>query len=236
MRRLPTRPYTRRVRTLIAVLLIAACGATPRPRVDRPDQLPSRRYAVPADVGRLVVDAAAFAEVARPLRADLELDLAQFDIRDPRSLKDRLFLLALLDALDGRWTEALARIDRIATIEVVPADRVMTGLTIRVWADAITRGGEPEAFRAALERKLRTMPIDLVRGHLSILRTMGRVFSPEVCRRLVDEEIAPHVENGTVSLEEIEAIAFQRYAVVRLVPVGAVIDQVLGGRGIEPKQ
>jgi hypothetical protein len=225
-----------RVRTLIAVLLIAACGAAPRSRVDHPDQLPSHRYQVTGDVGRLVVDPAAFAELAGPLRADLERDLANFDIRDRASLKSRLFLLALLDALDGRWREAVARLDQIAAAEVVPADKVMTGLTIRVWADAAAHGGDPEAFRAALERKLGTMPIELVRTQLSTLRTMGQVFTPELCRRLVDENIGPHVENGAVSLEQVEAIAFQRYAVVRLAPVGAAIDKVLGARGIEAAQ
>jgi hypothetical protein len=112
----------------------------------------------------------------------------------------------------------------------------MTGLTIRVWADAIAHGGDAEAFRAALERRLSTMPIDLVRGHLGMLRAMGQVFSPDVCRKLVDDEIGAHLDHGALSLEQAQAVAFQRYAVVRLVPVGTVIDQVLGARGIEPPQ
>src|SRR5689334_1470434 len=93
--------HTRVMRRLLVVLaLVAACGGAQRPRVDRADQLPVHRYPVTGDVGRLVVDEAAFAAVARPLRADMERDLAQLDIRDPESLKDRLFVLALLDALD----------------------------------------------------------------------------------------------------------------------------------------
>jgi hypothetical protein len=221
------------MRTLLVLSLLAACGAAPPPRVERADQLPTHRYPVTGDVGRLVVDAATFAELARPLRADVERDLAQFDIREPESRKDRLFVLALLDALDGHWTEALARIDRIAAVETKPADKVMTGLTIRVWSDALAHGGGPDAFRAALERKLATMPIDLVRNELSILRTMGQVFSPETCRELVQREIGPQVKDGALSFEQVQAIAFQRYAVVHLVPVGPVIDKVLGDRGIE---
>jgi hypothetical protein len=60
------------------------------------------------------------------------------------------------------------------------------------------------------------------------------VFSPDMCRKLVDDEIGAHLDNGALSLEQVHAIAFQRYAVVHLVPVGAVIDQVLGAHGIEP--
>jgi len=224
------------VRILIVVLLAAACASAAQPRVDRADQLPGHRYRVPRDVGRLVIDPAAFAELARPLRTDLEHDFASFDIREPATLKDHLFILALLDALDGRWTEALARIDRIAAVETKPVEKVMTGLTIRLWVDARAHGGGPDAFRAALERKLATMPIDLVRGELSILRTLGQVFTPDVCRGLVDDKIGPQVENGTISLDQAEAITFQRYAVLHLVPVGSVIDQVLGEHGIEARQ
>jgi len=43
-----------------------------------------------------------------------------------------------------------------------------------------------------------------------------------------------------LSLDQAHAITFQRYTLVRLAPVGAVIDrvidQVLGARGIEPLQ
>jgi hypothetical protein len=221
---------------LVLLALVVACGGAQRPRVDRANQLPVHRYPVTGDVGRLVVDEAAFAALARPLRADMESDLARFDIRDPESLKDRLFILALLDALDNHWPEALARIDRIAEIETKPANKAMTGLTIRVWSDALAHGGTPDAFRIALERKVATMPIDVVRNDLSILRTMGQVFSPETCRELVSKEIGPYVKDGALSLEEAQAIAFQRYAVVRLVQVGKAIDDVLGAHGIEAQK
>lgn len=228
--------YSRQVVRWLVVFLIAGCAAAPRPRVERADQLPTHRYPVTGSVGRLVIDAPAFSDLARRLRADVERDLAEYDIRARASQQDRRFILALLDALDGRWPEAIAELDRIAAIEVRPADKVMTGLTIRVWVDAIAHGGGREAFRAALERKLASMPLDLVRGQLSMLRTMGQVFTPEVCRRLVDAEIGAHLDGGALSLEQAQAVAFQRYAVVHLVPVGDVIDHVLGDRGIQSQQ
>jgi hypothetical protein len=221
---------------LFILLLLAACAAAPRPRIDRADQLPSHRYPLTGRAGDLVVDAAAFAKLAGKLRTDMESDLARFDIREPESLKDRLFVIALLDALDNRWPAALARIDQIAAVETKPANKAMTGLTIRVWTDAIAHGGDAAAFHAALERKLATMPIDLVRDDLSTLRTMAQVFTPDVCRQLVESEIGRHITNNSLSLEQAQAIAFQRYAVVRLVPVAPAIDKALAARGIEPKE
>lgn len=217
--------------------LVAGCAAAqprpaPRPVIDRADQLPVHRYPVAGKVGQLVVDAAAFAGLARAVRADVERDLAGYDIRDRASLKDRRFTLALLDALDDRWPDAVAELDRIAAIEVDPADRVMTGLTIRVWSDARAAGGGAAAFGDALERRVSAMPLDLVRRHLSMLRTMGQVFNPDVCRGLVDDAIGAHLDGGALSLDQAQAVAFQRYAVVHLVPVGAVIDRVLGAHGI----
>ena len=222
---------------LFLVLLIAACGSAPRPAprpaVERPAQGADHRYRV-TDAGRLVIAGVAVADLARRLRPDIERDLTAGAVRDAEGQRDRWFLLALLDALDDRWDQAVANIDRAAALETDPGDRAMTGLTIRVWADAIAHGGDAEAFRAALERKLTALPMDLVRGQLAMLRAMGQVFSPDVCRKLVDDAIGAHLHDGALSLDQAQAIAFQRYAVVRLVPVGAVIDQVLGAHGIEP--
>src|SRR5439155_21400314 len=75
--------HTLAMRSLLVFLaLVAGCGGAQRPRVDRADQLPVHRYPITGDVGRLVVDEAAFAALARPLRADMESDVAHFDIRD----------------------------------------------------------------------------------------------------------------------------------------------------------
>lgn len=213
----------------MALLVAVACGGAAAR--EQPRDAPGR-YRVPADLGRLVVDAAAFAGFARAVRRDLE---AEADTGGLAARKERLFLLSLLDALDDRWSSAVTRIDRIAAMETDPMAKSMTGLTIRVWADARAHGGDtPAAFHAALERRLAAMDLAAVRGPLSVLRAMGQTFTPDVCRQLVVSEIAPRVQGGTVGVSELHAILFQRYAAVRLAPVGPVIDEVLGARGIEP--
>jgi hypothetical protein len=219
---------------LLLVAATSAC-ATAAPA-------PLHGWRVPAPVGRLLVDDAAFAEFARAVRADVERELARA-ARDPRATqatqatKDRWFVLALLDALDDRFADSVAALDRLAALEDTPNAKAMNGLTIRVWADARAVGGDtPDAFRAALQRRLSTMPLERVRDGLSMLRTMGRVFTPDVCRQLVDEEVGPRVKNGLVDLDQVHAVLFQRWAVKRLVPVGKAIDEVLAAHGIELRQ
>ena len=109
----------------------------------------------------------------------------------------------------------------------------MTGLSIRIGADARAHGGaSPGSYAAALERVLVTVPLDQVRDDLAMLRAMGQTFTPEVCRKMVADAVGPHVHDGTVDFTDAQTIVFQRYAAVILAPVGAVIDRGLAAHGI----
>jgi len=188
-------------------------------------------YPVPPDVERLLDDDAGFARFARVLRGDLERRLARRDFpRDAR--KADLFDLAVLDALDGDWESADRRVREVMALEDEPAAKLMTGLTIRVWAEARRAGGDPSAgFRRALEVAVAAMPREVVREQLAMLEAMGRVFSLDACRALVKEHIGPDAADGSIAREQASALVFQRYAVQHLVPVGAVIVDVLAAPG-----
>ena len=199
---------------LVLWIVISGChGETPPARVAAPAPL---SFGVPADPGILVTDAAAFARFAGEVRGKL----AGRDDTDAR------FVLAMLDALDERWPEAVATLDRIAAAERDPKARVMRGLTIRVWADALAAHG---SFRDALAARVAALPGEVAPA-LVELRAMGVAFTPAVCRQLVTENV--HPQAGAVGLADVHTIVFQRYAVVRLVPVGKDIDEVLAARGV----
>ncbi|HEY4239532.1 MAG TPA: hypothetical protein VGM88_06935 [Kofleriaceae bacterium] len=205
-------------RSLLLVLLLAACGSTLAPY----------RYESHG-AGALVTDANAFDAFARDLRTWIGRDLAQ---RPPSAhvVIDR-FLLAMLDALVDDWHGADVELARARAAERDPQARIMLGLTIRVWVDARAHlGATPEAFGIALDRAVTALPPS-VRGELEMLRTMAEVFSPDTCRSLTDQAV-PHT---ALSLDDAAIVVFQRYAVVELVPVAAVIDATLESRGIGAK-
>jgi hypothetical protein len=142
-------------------------------------------------------------------------------------------VLAMLDALEDRWSAAVAKLDRIRAVEPDPVKALMTGLSIRIGAEARARGSaSPDSYAGALERALSSLPLDQVRDELAMLRAMGQTFTPEVCRELVAEAIGPRVRDGTVGFDDARTIVFQRYAAVVLAPVGSVIDRVLAAHGI----
>lgn len=173
---------------------------------------------MPERVDLLVTDAGQFATFARQLRAKLATDFSD----------DAQFVLAMLDALDDQWSAAVARLDRIAAHQDDPKTRAMRGLTIRVWANSVAAG----SFKAALGAKVDALPHPLVDADLGELRAMAHVFTPETCRGLIRDHVMPQVEHGRVTLPLAQAIVFQRYVVVRLVPVAKDIESVLEARGI----
>lgn len=204
--------------------LVTACPAKgPKTSMTRE----TGRYHVPVEVGSIVVDEKAFAAFVAEVRPDLE---RESKAKDPETAKARLFVLSMLDALDEKWPSALAYLDQVRELETKPEDKAMTGLTLRVWTDV---AGDATKYRAAFESRTKGLPHDKLTEQLAMLRTMAQVFTPDVCRQLVNQEVSPHVKDGTVSIDQVHAIVFQRYAVVRLVPVGKEIDSVLGAMGVQ---
>jgi hypothetical protein len=188
------------------------------------------RYPVPSAVGDLVIDEVLFSRFADPVRRDAE---AMVRSRGDAAASDALFVLAMLDVLADHWPAAVAKLDRIRAVDPDPVKAVMTGLSIRVGADARAHGSSNfDGYAAALERALSSLPVDRVRDELAMLRAMGQTFTPDVCRDLVADAVGPHVRDGTVGFDDAQTIVFQRYAVVVLAPVGAVFDRVLADHGI----
>jgi hypothetical protein len=206
------------LRRVLVLIALASCAGTPSHGGGRPAP---HSYAVPPDVDRLVVDDAAFARFAAPLRRDLARDLPHAPDRATR--KQLQFDLALFDA--------------IAAEEPDPATRLMTGVTIRAWADAIAAGGDPTAaFRHALDARIRAMPYELVAQPLAELREIGASLTVQLGRALVRDHLGAAARTGTLSYPDASAIVFQRYAALRIAPVGPVIAEVVGAVIAEHEQ
>lgn len=184
----------------------------------QPAPLASRFGPVPAHVGDLVVDDAAFATFAARVRADAE---ARGD-RD----RDGLFVRAMLEALAGRWDAAVGLLDRLRAAEPDPHAALVTGMSIRMVAYARAHGGDLGAAITAV------LGDDLVpvRADLAQLRAMAETFTPAVCRGLVEDAVGPHAR--ALTFADAQTIVFQRYAAVVLAPVGQQLDAALAARGI----
>jgi len=80
--------------------------------------------------------------------------------RDATTRKTYFVALQTLDMFDGRWDEAVALVDSIASLEERAGARLTAGLFVRPTAAAM-RGPAADAqatFAAALERELASLP------------------------------------------------------------------------------
>ncbi len=162
------------------------------------DDLPRHAYKVAGKVSELVQDDALFAALCGRVRADIEADLARYDIGDAAALRRFDNTLLSLDLLEGRDRDALARVAALRAREDKEAQRLTTGLTAEAWVAArAAAGADPAtpafraAFRAALDARLTALPLELVRDNIEALKGRMEIASPALLLGMVQSQIDP---------------------------------------------
>ncbi|MHB8079656.1 MAG: hypothetical protein ACYDIE_10445, partial [Candidatus Krumholzibacteriia bacterium] len=99
--------------------LLAAAGAVAADKlpVRSLEDLPRHTYPVTGKVSELIRDDARFAAFCAAVRADLEADLARYDVRDVAALRRFDNTLLSLDLCEGRDQAALARVESLRARE-----------------------------------------------------------------------------------------------------------------------
>jgi subtilisin family serine protease len=169
--------------------------------VERADQLPVHSYAIPKPASALLGDEAALAALADSLRADLEADLAAYDIRDATALRSYYRALGTIAMLRRRLDDALLYESKAQPLEEKPAARMLSGMTLRplIAAEKAPPGGVAQAFSAAYAAELARLPYDLVQAELKTNRARLEIFSPAFLEGQVAAEIDPAAKAGRIS-------------------------------------
>ena len=163
---------TRIVTFALALALAGGVVAQEKKRIDKAADLPRFTYKVDAKLDEIVRDDAKFRAFARDLRRDIESVLAQYEIADKAMLRQLLGTLARLDYLEGRYDTALANLARIRDLEEKPADKLMSGVSMRAMIDAERKTGSrtSDAYRAEVKRQvsaeLDKMPYEVVQNEV----------------------------------------------------------------------
>src|ERR1700734_22986 len=108
---------------------------TAKPKITKADDLPRHTYPVQGSVVDLVTSADKFAPFAAQVRADVEKDLATYDIEDKTTLKKLKGTLLALDLLEGKNDDARKLITELRDLEEKPALKIMTGFITEVRLD-----------------------------------------------------------------------------------------------------
>jgi hypothetical protein len=210
---------------LLAAALLTACAQPPK-RVERADDLPRFTYAVPAELEPVVRDPQRFEQVATPMRRDIEGMLAHYDIAERATQRRWLGVLVQLDLLEGRYDDAARRSATIRELQEKPADKLLSGLTVRAIAEAVQRTGgrDTPAYRAEVARfidaELERMPYAVIRNEImgakAGMSTMGEALALGRVRTVL-QPVAQ--ANGSLSSDLAPTLVSARFLLVYMLPL-----------------
>jgi hypothetical protein len=214
--------------------LAQAPAAPARPRIEKAADLPRFSYPVSGSLEALVRSPEAFQPLAVALRRNTESVLAGYDIPDKATRRDLLNQLALLDFLDGRWAQALARAEEVRALQDKPADKLLSGLRLRTLATAAqSHAPGSEAYRQAvadgLKRELSAMPYDLVQNDIKQAKAGAELMGEALMLGRVREVLQPMASaSGALSNEFASELLQARFGLVAVLPLKATLVEAYG--------
>jgi hypothetical protein len=234
------RSIPRRLRRLAAVVLcLALAGTVAAPHVARAqavekktvrtaDDLPRFTYPMAIAPSELLQsDATTFAAWAAPVAADLDAELAAYDVRDHATLRGLLAEKLDLEMLSGTHdAEALETVRQIRALEDKPDAKLLSGVTTEavVAARAETGATSGDAFRAAYARHyaaaLAQLPWPVVAASLRETKMTYEILTPTLAIGQVHGSVDPAAEKThTVDNDTAGLLIRTRFTIDVLLPL-----------------
>jgi len=195
------RYHALRAAALTLAVLTAGSNAQQKQAIERADQLPAYSYAITQAPSALLQDEKGLAALMRSLRADLESDLARYDIRDSAALRLYYRTLSRIAFLEHRLDDALDYENRAAALEDKPAARMLSGVMFRplIAAEKAEAGESAHAFSTSLAAELAQLPYDSVRADLNEVRGALQKQSAAFLEAAVANGIDPTARTGSIT-------------------------------------
>jgi subtilisin family serine protease len=197
------RPLAAVAAAVLLVALPARAGKTP---VTRADDLPRHVYPIDGTATEVVRSDAKFAALATAIRADLEADLAGYDIRDATTREGIESTLLALDLMDGRWDAAEARVAVLRGLEEKEAKRLTVGIGAEARIAAARSVGTEDfdafraEFRSEYDSRIRALPWERVQDIVQQTKSQLEMVSEGLLLGILKERIEPVVaESGELS-------------------------------------
>jgi len=223
---LPSLTWPRWVLPLLCGLAFpAGAEAQAKTRIEKAADLPRFEYRVSGQLEDIVRQAERFAPFAAQVRRDIDKVLAEYEIADRATQRDLITMLALLDFLDGRYDSALSRAEQVRQLQDKPADRLMSGLRLRVMSQAAMKHPrDSEAYRKAvaegLARELSAMPFTLVSNDIRELKVSSELVGEALLLGPVREVMQPIADkSGVISADLAHGIVGRRYSLLATLPL-----------------
>jgi subtilisin family serine protease len=196
------------------------------------DDLPRHTYKIAGTLTELITDERMFEPFAAEVRANIEKDLAAYEIMDETTLKDFYGVLVNLDMLAGYYDAALEKIARIRELEDKTAEKLTANLIdesiIKARVDLATDKASQQRFVQYLTEKVKELPWEVVQDRIEAKKGDLDIFGKNVLLGLIQSQYESGVEQshqigGDIAFEIIGA----RYLIEMVLPLKEQIVEVL---------
>ncbi len=218
--------FARIVVLCLSLVLATGASAQSKKRIEKAADLPRFSYKIDGRIEDMLRDDAKWKPFAAAVRSDLESVLAQYDIADKATERQLQSEIAQLDMLDGRFDAALARAAQVKALEEKPADKLISGITIRAIVAGV--GANPDrssaAYRAAVAKALAAevtpLPYDVVANEAKEIKAGSELLGEGRLIGNVREVLQPSVDkNGALSSDLAPQLVRIKYVLVYVLPL-----------------
>lgn len=229
--------------TTAAAFAIAGClcltagtawAQTAKPRIEKAADLPRFTYKVEGPLEDIVRSADKFAPLGAAVRRDIEGVLDKYEIPDRATRRGLITLVATLDYLDGRYDDALARAEEVRSLQDKPADKLLSGLRLRMMAAAAkAHGPAGEAFQRAVSegiaRELAPLDYALIANDVRELKQGAELIGEALILGRVREVMQPIANRtGELSSDFAPGLVSARFALLATLPLKATFVAAFG--------
>jgi subtilisin family serine protease len=220
---------------ILALALAGGAYAQEKKRIEKAADMPRFTYKVDGKLDEVVQNDAKFKAFSSELRRDTESVLAQYDIADKAMLRQELGVILRLDYLEGRYDDALKVAARVRDLEEKPADKLLSGLTIRAMIGAERKVGNrtSDAYRAEVNRlisaELAGIPYEVVQNEIKEGKAGAEILSEALALGYIREAMQPTVDQaGALSSDLAPALVNARYRIVAILPLKDTLVSTYG--------
>jgi len=228
--------FARIVVLCLAVMLAGGASGETKKRIEKAADVPRFSYKVDGRIEDMLSDDAKWKPFAAAVRRDLESVLAQYDIADKTTERQLLSEIAQLDMLDGRYDAALARAAQVKALEEKPADKLLSGISIRAIVAGVrtnpdrTSAAYREAVAKALAAEITPLPYDVVGNEAKEIKAGAELLGEGRLIGNVREVLQPSVDkNGALSSDLAPLLVRIKYVLVYVLPLKQTLVDAWSG-------
>jgi subtilisin family serine protease len=178
-------------------------------KITKLDDLPQHAYPVEGQLAELMRSDEWIGELAARVRADVEADLATYQIDDASTMQRMYNALLTVDLIEQKHDDALAGIERIRALEEKEAKKLVAGLSTEAMIAARREVGDNadqseygRAYRRELSKRITGLPWDIVQDEIQERKGRAEIFSENLLMGVIQARMQPVVvQTGELNAE-----------------------------------